>query len=213
MGCDVLGVDASRAQVEAAGQRGLDVFAVDGEDLRFDGEFDAVFSNAALHWMKRPARVIDGVWRALRPGGRFVGEFGGAGCIAQIRAALARALAHRSLNADTADPWYFPTAEEYRAHLETRGFVVTHIVLFPRPTPLPGDIVEWLETFARSFLSLVPVAERASLLEEVRGSLHDALCDGDGRWTADYVRLRFAATRPRGSTEGSGRRSQRSRVG
>ena len=93
------------------------------------------------------------------------------------------------------NPWYFPTAEEYRARLEARGFRVGFARLIPRPTPLPGDIGGWLETFARPFTDAVDEDEREPLLDEVREVLRPALCDA-GQWTADYVRLRFAAERP-----------------
>jgi SAM-dependent methyltransferase len=196
VGCEVVGVDASAPQVEAARALGLDAHVRDGEALDFDGGFDAVFSNAALHWMRRPERVIAGVWRALVPGGRFVAEFGGAGCVAMIRAALGRALARRGLDAAALSPWYFPDAAEYRALLEARGFEVDSIALFPRPTPLPGDVVGWLETFAESFTRPLPPDERPGFLAEVRDALRPELCDAEGRWTADYVRLRFAARKP-----------------
>jgi SAM-dependent methyltransferase len=195
MGCRVVGVDASAAQVAGARARGLDCRVGDGEALAFDHEFDAVFSNAALHWMRRSDAVIAGVRRALAPGGRFVGEMGGHGCVAQIVRALGRALASRGIEAARHDPWYFPTAEDYRARLEAHGFVVDSIALFPRPTPLPGDVTGWLETFAESFLVAVPAGERPALLAEVREALRPALSDAAGNWTADYVRLRFAARR------------------
>ena len=197
LGCAVVGVDASAPQVDAARARGLDAHVRDAEALDFEGAFDAVFSNAALHWIRRPERAIDAVWRALVPGGRFVAELGGDGCVAKIRAALASALARRGLDAAALSPWYFPTAAEYRALLEARGFVVDSIALFPRPTPLPGDIVDWLETFAESFTRALPPGDRPALLAEVREALRPELCDGEGRWSADYVRLRFAAHRPR----------------
>ncbi len=195
LGCDVVGVDASAEQVAGARARGLDCRVASGEDLPFVREFDAVFSNAALHWMRRPDAVIVGVRRALKPGGRFVAEMGGAGCVAAIRRALAHALGARGIDAAAYDPWFFPTAEEYRARLERHGFAVQSIQLFPRPTPLPGDVVGWLETFAESFLAAVPSAERPAVLHEVRDALRPELTDADGRWTADYVRLRFAARR------------------
>ena len=84
---------------------------MNGEELAFDGEFDAVFSNAALHWMKRADDVIGGVWHALRPGGRFVAECGGHECVATIVAALDRALTQRGVDSRIVNPWYFPTAE------------------------------------------------------------------------------------------------------
>lgn len=89
-----------------------------------------------------------------------------------------------------------PPAEDYEARLRGRGFAVRSIALIPRPTPLPGDIVGWLETFAESFTRGLPPAERPNFLEEVKELLHPELRDADGRWTADYVRLRFAAVKP-----------------
>jgi len=195
MGCVVVGVDASPEQVAGACARGLDCRVASGEDLRFDGEFDAVFSNAAMHWMRRADAVIAGVRRALRPGGRFVAEMGGFGCVATIRAALGAALAARGLDAAAYDPWFFPTVEDYGARLESQGFAIDSIALFPRPTPLPGDVVGWLETFAESFLVGVPADERPAFLTEVRDGLRTQLADAADNWTADYVRLRFAAHR------------------
>jgi trans-aconitate methyltransferase len=196
LGCEVVGVDGSAAQVAAARARGLDARVGDGEQLDFDEEFDAVFSNAALHWMKRADRVVDGVWRALRPGGRFVAECGGHGCVAKIERALIAALEARGYDGRAADPWYFPSTEEYSELLAARGFAIDSIALIPRPTPLPGDVTGWLETFAESFTSVLPPDERAAFLAEVQEALRPELCDADGRWTADYVRLRFAARKP-----------------
>ena len=192
-GCAVVGVDASAAQVEAARRRGLDARVMAGERLAFDGEFDAVFSNAALHWMHDADAVIAGVQRALRPGGRFVGELGGHGCVARIVAALRAALVAQGVDPEPIRAWYFPTDDEYRARLEAGGFRVRSIALFPRPTPLPGDIGDWLETFAEAFL--VAARDQAALLVTVRTTLAPLLRAADGRWTADYVRLRFAAER------------------
>ena len=195
MGCTVVGVDASSNFIEAARSRGLDVRIADGERLTFDSEFDAVFSNAALHWMKRADDVIDGVWRALKPGGRFVAEFGGHGCVAKIVAALDTALARRGISGDGVNPWYFPTIADYRQRLTARGFDVTWIALIPRPTPLPGDVTGWLETFAQNFSGALPEPDRQVFIAEVQEALRPQLCDAAGNWIADYVRLRFAATR------------------
>jgi trans-aconitate methyltransferase len=194
-GCTVVGVDTSVPLIDAARALGLDARVMDGEALTFDGEFDAVFSNAAMHWMRRADAVIAGVFRALRPDGRFVGEFGGHRCVATIRDALIAALDRRGIDGAALDPWFFPTAEDYRARLERAGFVVDSIAVFPRPTPLPGDIMGWLETFARAFMHPLSPAERADYLAEVRQALEPALCDASGAWTADYTRLRFAAHR------------------
>jgi SAM-dependent methyltransferase len=193
MGCSIVGIDGSAAQIEAARKRGLDTRVMDGEKLTFDGEFDAVFSNAALHWMRNPKAVISGVFRALRPNGRFVAEFGGHGCVAKIKKALVAALNRRGLDGEAAVPWYFPTVEEYSALLKNAGFSISSIALIPRPTPLPGDVTGWLETFGESFTASLPLAERPAYIAEVREALRPELSDSEGKWTADYVRLRFSA--------------------
>jgi SAM-dependent methyltransferase len=195
LGCEVVGIDASEPLVAAARQLGIDARVMDAEALGFAAEFDAVFSNAVLHWMRRPDAVIAGVHRALRPHGRFVAECGGHGCVATIRNALIAALDRRGIDGAAFDPWFFTTAEDYRARLERGGFVVDSIAVFPRPTPLPGDIAGWLETFAQSFSHALPAAERTGYLAEVCEVLRPVLCDAAGRWTADYTRLRFAAHR------------------
>ncbi len=195
LGCEVVAVDSSPAQVEAARACGLDARVADGERLEFEAEFDAVFSNAALHWMKRPDAVIRGIWRALRPGGRFVAELGGAGCIAEIESALLEALERRGVVGRAVHPWYFPTDAEYRERLESQGFRVRSIALFPRPTPLPGDVSDWLGTFAQSFVHALPEDERGEFVREVREALRPKLRHPDGSWVADYVRLRVAAER------------------
>ena len=195
MGCEVVGVDSSAAQIAAARKLGLDTRVMDGEKLCFDAEFDAVFSNAALHWMRNPDAVIAGAWRALRPGGRFVAELGGHGCVERIRKALVESLQQRGLDGEAVVPWYFPTVEEYSARLKKVGFTIRSIALIPRPTVLPGDVTGWLETFAESFTACLAPPERPAYIQEVRASLQPQLCDAEGRWIADYVRLRFAAAR------------------
>jgi len=196
LGAVVVGVDSSAEMVAATRAAGLDARVMSGEALAFDNEFDAVFSNAALHWMLRPAQVIAGVWRALKPGGRFVGEFGGHGNVQHIKTALVAALDRRGLDGKAAVPWYFPTPAEYRGLLEAQGFRVRAVELIPRPTPLPGDIIAWLDNFAENFTRQVPAGERAAYLAEVAEALRPHLCSADGAWTADYVRLRFAADKP-----------------
>jgi SAM-dependent methyltransferase len=194
LGCTVVGVDASAEQVQAARARGLDARVMDGQRLGFSGEFEAVFSNAALHWMKDPDAVIAGVHRALKPGGRFVGEMGGAGNIARIVEALTAALERRGFAPDL--PWYFPSAEEYRGKLEAHGLKVAEIALFPRPTPLPGDMAGWLETFAGASLSRLQEPGRGPFIAELGEALAPHLQQPDGSWIADYVRLRFKAVKP-----------------
>ena len=194
LGCTVVGVDADPDMVRAARALGVDARLVDGRHLPFAGEFDAVFSNAALHWMKDdPDAVISGVARALQPGGRFVGEMGGHGNVAAISVALLAALARRGIDGAPGIPWYFPTIAEYRGRLERQGFEVGQIVLLPRPTDLATGMAAWLETFAGPLLAGVAAAEHETVRAEAVELLRPVLRDGAGRWTADYVRLRFAA--------------------
>ena len=196
LGCEVVAVDASADQVAAARRRGLDARVMEGERLTFDNEFDAVFSNWAIHWMRRADDVIAGVWRALRLGGRFVAELGGHGCIATIVAALYDVLARRGIDGSGLNPWYFPTPDDYIGRLVAPGFRVDSIALIPRPTVLPGDIGGLMETFMESFTAALAPGDRTAFVGEVREALRPKLCDPDGRWTADYMLLRFAATKP-----------------
>ncbi len=193
LGVEVLGVDSAPDLLAAARARGLDVKLIDGQALDFSSEFDAVFSNAALHWMLDPDAVIAGVKRALKPGGRFVGEFGSFGNVATIRVAFRAAFAKRRMT--IAEPWYFPSVAAYRDRLERAGFRVSHISLVPRPTELPTGLAGWIETFGGGMLKSLPEAERAALVAEVSELLRPVLQDERGVWVADYVRLRFAATR------------------
>lgn len=198
LGCRVVGVDASAEMVAAAQLLGLNASVMDGQALPFADDFDAVFSNAALHWMKNSVGVAAGVWRALKAGGRFVGGFGGYGNVSAITLALEAALATRGLA--VASPWYFPRPEAYQALLESQGFRVESMVLIPRPTPLPGDVGAWLKTFAQTWTAVLPEADRETFIAEVVEALRPVLCDRQGHWTADYVRLRFLATKPKVAT-------------
>ena len=192
-GALVVGVDSSADMAAAARGRGLDVRVIDGHALAFSNAFDAVFSNAALHWMREPDRVIDGVRRALRPKGRFVGEMGGQGNVAALRKALARALAEHGVDATELDPWYFPSCEDYRQRLEHAGFIVDTILLFSRPTALLTGLDGWLDVFAAKFFGAVPSEDQARLRSRVAELAAPVLKAADGTWSADYVRLRFRA--------------------
>ncbi|MFZ0276945.1 MAG: methyltransferase domain-containing protein [Candidatus Sulfotelmatobacter sp.] len=195
LGCEVVAVDSSAPQIEAARKLGLNAHAISGEDLPYSEEFDAVFSNAVLHWIKRADPMIAGAYRSLKRGGRFVAECGGHGCVHKIRTALVQALHRRGIDGEARVPWYFPTPGDYATRLERAGFRVDSIALIPRPTPLPGDIVGWLETFALNFFQGFSDEARDQYLQEVRMVLEPQLRETDGTWVADYVRLRFAATK------------------
>ena len=195
-GADVVAVDAAPDMVAAARARGIDAHVMAGQKLTFDNEFDAVFSNAALHWMRPPEAVLAGVRRALKPGGRFVAEMGGHNNTAAIMVALSAVLRRRGLDAPNLSPWYFPSAAAYREKLEAAGLTVENIRIVPRPTTLPTSIEPWLETFGDAFFGALPEAERAPARAEVADLLRPVLVDETGTWIADYVRLRFRATLP-----------------
>jgi len=192
-GAEVVGVDGSPEMVAAARQKGIDVRVMDAHRLEFGADFDAVFSNAALHWMKRdPDAVIQGVRRALKPRGRFAAEMGGHGNVAAITVALCCTLERYGVRDPTpAIPWYFPSVAEYRERLERAGFQVEYMKLIPRPTPLATGMRAWLETFAIPLTKMVPEQSRGAFLDEVTERLRPVSCDSSGQWTADYVRLRF----------------------
>ena len=201
-GAILRGVDASLPMIEAARARGLKVDHADLTELPYDSEFDAVFSNAALHWIPetlQPA-ALAGIRRALRPGGRFVAEMGGLGNIAAIRVALSVILTRYGLDAETLAASFYPSPAHYRSLLEAAGFNVVSIELIPRATALPNGpdgMLEWLNTFRNGVLDVIPnptdrAAALAATVDLLKPVLQDALTQN---WTADYVRLRFHATR------------------
>lgn len=194
-GAEVLGVDSSDAMLEAARGLGLRVEKADGQALPFEARFDAVFTNAALHWMPNQTAVAQSVFRALKPGGRYVGECGGFGNIAAIRTALRAVLSAHGFSPDSGGGQTYLTAEAFTALNRAAGFTDIEAKIIPRQTPLPTDIRGWLKTFRAGFLDEagVPEAARATVVDGVEALLAPALRDGDGNWTADYVRLRWQA--------------------
>ena len=190
-GAAVVGIDASPEMVGAARARGVDARVMDATGLAFNAEFDAVFSNAVLHWIADQDAVLAGVARALVPGGRFVAELGGHTNIASISVALRAVLGRRQIPFNR--HWYYPTPAAYSALLERHGFSVELAILFPRPTPLPTGMAGWLHTFGKGALAVVPDAQRADVEQEIIELLRPSLCDEAGNWTADYVRLQVIA--------------------
>lgn len=192
-GAAVVGIDASSSLVAAARGRGIDARVIDAYALPFHEEFDAAFSNAALHWMRDPDRALAGIQRALKPLGRFVGEMGAHGNVAAICTAILAILRAHDIDGEARWPWYFPSPAEYAERLEMHGFAVLRMELIPRPTPLPTGMRGWLDTFANPFLVGVVGEQREAMLGEMTSLLAPSLRGRDGEWTADYVRLRFAA--------------------
>jgi len=196
-GATVTGVDNSRTMLAAARQRNLHVEQHDATALPYHHQFDAVFSNAALHWItgiSGQQAMLAGVHRALRPGGRFVAEMGGQGNIAAIRTALQATLTPFHIDAEAAAASFYPAPAIYRRLLEAAGFTIQSIDLVPRPTPLPNGMESWLNTFRNGVLDQLNPADRATAVTNTVALLKPVLCDADGNWTADYVRLRFHAT-------------------
>ncbi|MBA2749309.1 MAG: methyltransferase domain-containing protein [Tatlockia sp.] len=196
-GAEVLGVDSAETMILQARQNYPDLqFAVmDAINLEFTEEFDAVFSNAVLHWIKQPEKVIAGVWKSLKSGGRFVAEFGGKGNIDSIQTALERAICQEnSAFENLLNPNYFPSIGEYSSLLENQGFELTFATLFDRPTPLDGEsgMVNWLKMFRNSVLAAFSEDTQAKILANVEEQLRPTLYQ-NGTWFADYRRLRVVA--------------------
>jgi trans-aconitate methyltransferase len=196
-GAIVVGVDSSSEMVAAAQSRGVDARQGSGDALPFaDNSFDAVFSNAALHWMRDQDAMMDEVGRVLKPGGRFVAEMGGLGNIAAIHVGFKAVLALHGYGDLEDGVNYFPSLDAYRHRLTKHGFNVENIALIPRPTPLPDSGMQgWLRTFRRGVLDSLPETLRENVIKQTETLLTTALCDEEGNWTADYVRLRFIARR------------------
>ena len=193
-GASVVGADASAEMVEAARVRGIAADVAKAEELPFAAKrFDAVFSNAALHWVRDQDSMMAEVHRVLKPGGRFVAEMGGHGNVAAIRVAFMAVLGRHGLVERELEENYYPTPEEYTRRLTSHGFNVERMELIPRPTPLGTDMGAWFRTFRRGVLDSLPEEMRETVVDEAVALLAPALRDGEGNWTGDYVRLRFIA--------------------
>ncbi|MGD0913985.1 MAG: methyltransferase domain-containing protein [Terracidiphilus sp.] len=194
-GAVMSGVDASAEMVAAARSRGVGSVIAQAEKLPFgDGEFDAVFSNAALHWVRGQDEMMAEVHRVLRKRGRFVAEMGGHGNIAAIRIALIAVLERNGFAGREDNVNYYPSRDAYKRRLEKHGFKVRRMEIIPRPTPLPASGMRgWLETFRKGVIDSLPESAREKVVSETEELLAQALRDEDGNWIADYVRLRFVA--------------------
>ncbi len=208
-GAILTGVDASPTMAAAArarsvnSARGFEVAHHPAESLPYESQFDAAFSNAALHWIPEATQpaALSAIHRALKPQGRFVAEMGGLANIAAIRVALQSTLAPHGIDAEAAAASFYPSPATYRRLLKAAGFTVQSIDLIPRPTSLsngpdgePGMAI-WLNTFRNGVLDRLAPAARAQVLNDTVALLTPILRDHDGNWSADYVRLRFHATR------------------
>lgn len=199
-GAGVVGVDRADSMLAEARRSFPELTFVnaDAADYVADRPFDAVFSNAMLHWVPsgRQDAVIDHIRAALRPGGRFVAEMGGTGNVKSVVEAVRIEAAERGHEVDIL--WYFPSLGEYTARMEGRGFEVTYATIFDRPTPLDEDagLEAWLETFGDSLLASIPEAERRAVIKDAADRLRPDRFQ-NGTWVLDYRRLRFQARKQR----------------
>ena len=194
-GAVAIGIDYSSEMIACAQEKYPDVefLMADGAKFRFSEPFDAVFSNAALHWIKPPESVIACIWQALTAKGRFVAEFGGRGNIQSIIAGMnAARQEHGYPKLD--EPWYFPSIAQYAVLLEKQGFEVHYATLFDRPTQLEGKegIGNWIEMFGNRLLADIPPEPKIRIIQTVAEKLRPKLYR-DGIWWADYRRLRIIA--------------------
>jgi SAM-dependent methyltransferase len=189
-GATVTGIDNSLEMIRAAHENGVDALVVDASDMHFDGEFDAAFSNAALHWMRDKEAVASGIFRALKDGGRFAGEMGGEGNLKSLREALDEELVIRGYAPPSdASNWY-ASPEAFAAVYEAAGFREIDARLIERPTSIEHGVAEWVTTFRRGWL------DRAGVPKAERAAVGAAVADKVGSNVADYVRLRFIMRKP-----------------
>jgi SAM-dependent methyltransferase len=196
-GAKVTGIDRSPEMIRQAreGHPAIRFEVADATNIPFQGLFDAVFSNATLHWIKEPEAVVGEISRLLRPGGRFVAEFGGHGNIAVLVAAAERAWRKAGLMEPMPNPWYYPRLGKYAGLLEMHGLEVTNGMLFERPTPLEDGedgLRNWLSMFGGAIFEKISDGDRERVIEGTMREARTALFH-DGQWVIDYRRLRVAA--------------------
>ena len=197
-GARVIGLDSSPEMIEQARKAypGVEFLVADARAFSFPYQFDAVFSNAALHWIPAAERVVEHIVAALRPGGRFVAEFGGKGNVASITGALQEAM-RAIAGVEVESGWYFPSIGTYTMLLEQHGLDVQSAVLFDRPTKLEEGqrgLRNWLTMFCANMFTDIPTAMKQNVIEYVEASLRPSLFK-DGNWFADYRRLRVVAVK------------------
>jgi trans-aconitate 2-methyltransferase len=196
-GASVVGLDSAPEMIGQARQNfpNLHFVLEDAAGMTLDDEFDAVFSNAALHWMSQADAVASGMYGALRKSGRLVAEFGGAGNVRAIESAVNTVIERRTGSLPV-NRRFYPTVGQYSSILERVGFEVRFAHLFDRPTPLEGEagMENWIEQFSGFYFSVLPADERSAAIKEAAEIARPVLYKSDG-WFADYRRLRIIAVK------------------
>ncbi|MBE9070299.1 class I SAM-dependent methyltransferase [Leptolyngbya cf. ectocarpi LEGE 11479] len=191
----VKAIDSSESMIESALSRGLDAVLMSGTDIIYRNRFDAVFTNATLHWISDQDALLNGVYKCLVDQGRFVGEFGGRGNIQTLISAVEDVVKRNPDMGTFSNPWYFPSVDEYKNKLQENGFQINSIKLIPRPTPLQTGVKEWLKIFTNYIIADMPKKLEQSFLCEVENAVREKLYSDERGWVADYVRLRFHASK------------------
>lgn len=195
-GAQATGIDSSPEMITSARANypGIDFVVADAADFAFSEAFDAIFSNAALHWVKRAEEAVISMSRALRPGGRLIVEFGGRGNVQHIYTALEAAI-FEVLGQSVSASNYFPSIAEYTSLLERHGLLVRTALLFDRMTRLEEGhlgLRNWIRMFRGELLNGATDDEQDAVFEKVENATTDVLFH-DGSWFADYRRLRVTA--------------------
>ena len=197
-GADITGFDSSAEMVQQARLNHPETRyeVANAEDFNFGANYDAVFSNAVLHWVKNHAAMMRSVYNSLKPGGRFVAEMGGKGNVDLLVNATRQVLnLHGYAQQAQTQVWRFPALGEYTSELEQAGFRVTYATHFDRKTPLEdGDqgVAKWITMFGSQFFMGIDDESKAQMLQQITGLLKPHYCE-NGQWYADYKRLRFIA--------------------
>ncbi|MDX8047509.1 methyltransferase domain-containing protein [Gracilibacillus sp. S3-1-1] len=196
-GANVIGIDRSANMIEKAKNKyaNLPFQTMDVYDMDFSQEFDAVFSNATLHWVIKPRKALERFYESLKVGGRFVTEFGGKDNVLNIRNAIQVSYQELFPTYDSLrEPWYFPSIGKYTSLMEEIGFTVHYARFFTRPTPLEGDggLRNWMQMFAIEMLAHLDEEERGQLMKRVEDKLRPMLYQ-NGQWLADYCRIQVVA--------------------
>ena len=196
MGCEVVGLDSSAEMVEAAKALGVDARLIEGVEFESQRKFEAVISNAAIHWMPDKYLVVRKVWQALKQGGRFAAECGADGCLRIVREGMKIALAKRGIDYKSRNPWKFCEYGEFSEILKAQGFKIEYIARIDKPTELTdGGLREWLKIFATSHTEGMSDDEKEAFYDDVEAYCKPMLFK-NGKWYVDYVRLRFLAIKP-----------------